>query len=168
MADATLSHARVHYAAVIETPLPGRLCRLGLHVQDGMLSMIDFLDGTTAVSAAHDPCAGEAVRQLQAYFSGERRQFDIPLHIPGTVFRQRVWRALQAIPYGETRSYGDLARELSSSPRAVGGACRANPIPIIIPCHRILARHGMGGYDGDTAGESILIKQWLLAHEHGG
>jgi O-6-methylguanine DNA methyltransferase len=81
----------------------------------------------------------------------------------GTAFQQRVWRALSAIPFGETRSYGELARELGSAARAVGGACGANPIPIIIPCHRVLAANRrLGGFSG---GDGLSSKQQLLAHE---
>jgi methylated-DNA-[protein]-cysteine S-methyltransferase len=89
------------------------------------------------------------VRQLDAYFAGKLRQFDLPMHPEGTDFRRRLWRAMTDIPYGETRTYGDLARVAGGSPRAVGGACGANPLPILIPCHRVLAAGGrFGGYSG--------------------
>jgi methylated-DNA-[protein]-cysteine S-methyltransferase len=81
----------------------------------------------------------EARRQLRAYFAGELRAFDLPLALGGSPFQQRVWRAMQRIPYGETRSYGELAHETDSGPRAVGTACGSNRIPIIVPCHRVLA-----------------------------
>ena len=77
----------------------------------------------------------------------------------------RVWQALQKIPYGEVKTYGQLAKELKSSARAVGNACRANPIPIVIPCHRIVAVSGIGGYAGKTDGPVLERKRWLLAHE---
>ncbi|MGK0673659.1 MAG: methylated-DNA--[protein]-cysteine S-methyltransferase [Halothiobacillaceae bacterium] len=90
---------------------------------------------------------------------------DRPLLAPaGTPFQQRVWRALAEIPLGQTRTYGELATRLGTSPRAVGGALRANPIPIIIPCHRILAAQGLGGYAGASE-EGRRRKAWLLAHE---
>jgi methylated-DNA-[protein]-cysteine S-methyltransferase len=92
----------------------------------------------------------EAKRQLERYFDGELRDFDLPLAPAGTPFRQKVWRAMQEIPAGETRSYGELAAAVGSAARAVGGACGANPIPVIIPCHRVLAAAGaLGGYSGD-------------------
>ena len=104
-----------------------------------------------------------AAAQLREYFLGERRRFDLPLAPQGTAFQQRVWQALYAIPFGETRSYGELARELGSAARAVGGACGANPIPIIIPCHRVLAAKGrLGGFSG---GDGLSSKRQLLAHE---
>jgi methylated-DNA-[protein]-cysteine S-methyltransferase len=101
----------------------------------------------------------ETRRQLYAYFDRELTTFDLPLAPHGTAFQQRVWEALRAIPYGETRSYGDLAVSLGSAPRAVGQANAANPIPIIIPCHRVVASNGLGGYSG---GEGIATKRALL------
>jgi methylated-DNA-[protein]-cysteine S-methyltransferase len=92
---------------------------------------------------------GEAVRQLEAYFDGALNDFDLPTEPAGSAFQVRVWRAMQAIPAGATRTYGELARELGSAARAVGTACGANPVPVIIPCHRILAASGLGGYSGD-------------------
>lgn len=92
----------------------------------------------------------KAERQLQDYFDGKRRSFDLPLDPAGTPYQRRVWHALSAIPFGAIRTYGEVSKALRSSPRAVGGACGANPIPIIIPCHRVLAAAGhLGGYSGD-------------------
>ena len=105
----------------------------------------------------------EAARQLTEYFAGDRRQFSLPLSPRGTAFRLKVWAAMQAIPYGETRSYGDLARVLDSAPRAVGGACGANPIPVIIPCHRVVGAGGaLGGFSG---GAGCDTKRQLLTLE---
>ena len=104
----------------------------------------------------------EAARQLAAYFAGQLRRFDLPLMPAGSPFEARVWAAMQRIPYGETRAYGDLAHDVGSAPRAVGRACGKNPIPIIVPCHRVLARGGLGGYSG---GAGLPTKQWLLALE---
>ena len=105
----------------------------------------------------------EAARQLTEYFAGERREFALPLAPSGTPFRRRVWQAMQAIPYGQTRSYGDLARALDSAPRAVGGACGANPIPLVIPCHRVVGAGGaLGGFSG---GAGCDTKRQLLALE---
>ena len=105
----------------------------------------------------------EAARQVRAYFDGELRTFDLPLAPPGSPFQQGVYRAMSAIPYGETRSYGDIARDLGSVARAVGQACGANPIPILIPCHRVLGAGGtIGGFSG---GRGTPTKRSLLAHE---
>ncbi|HVH76310.1 MAG TPA: methylated-DNA--[protein]-cysteine S-methyltransferase [Stellaceae bacterium] len=104
----------------------------------------------------------EAERQLIAYFAGKLRHFDLPLAPQGSRFDLVVWRAMQQIPYGETRSYGELAHAVGSAPRAVGGACGRNPIPIVVPCHRVLSRAGLGGYSG--AG-GLATKTALLALE---
>ena len=105
-----------------------------------------------------------AARQLAAYFAGARQAFALPLAPQGTPFRLRVWAALQAIPYGETMSYGALAQALGTAPRAIGGACGANPIALVIPCHRVVAAHGaLGGFSG---GAGCDTKRHLLALEH--
>jgi methylated-DNA-[protein]-cysteine S-methyltransferase len=103
-----------------------------------------------------------AREQLHAYFDAELTTFDLPLAPAGSPYRQRVWRALLAIPYGATRTYRDIAREAGGSPRSVGGANGANPIPIIIPCHRVVASNGPGGYSG---GDGLPTKRALLRLE---
>ncbi len=101
--------------------------------------------------------------QLQDYFDGKRTAFDLPLAPPGTPFQQRVWQALTTIPHGETRTYGDLARTLASGSRAIGQANGRNPIPIIIPCHRVVGASGaLGGYSGAGGPDT---KRFLLALE---
>lgn len=108
------------------------------------------------------PLLAEAARQLDAYFAGELTDFDLPLRPAGSQFEHRVWGVMQHIPYGATACYGDLAAEIRSAPRAVGRACGKNPIPIVIPCHRVVAKAGMGGYSG--AG-GLETKQTLLTLE---
>jgi len=108
----------------------------------------------------------EAARdQLRAYFEGRLTQFDLPLCVEGPEMQRAVCAAMQAIPLGETRTYGDLARDLSLPAQAIGRACGGNPIPVIIPCHRVLAAHSLGGYSGDGG---IETKVWLLRHEKAG
>lgn len=104
-----------------------------------------------------------AVRhQLREYAAGERRTFDLEVSFPDT-FTGRVMRAIASIPYGDTRPYGELARELNTSPRAVGGGCGRNPIPVVVPCHRVVRSDGgLGGYSG--AG-GVALKRRLLDHE---
>jgi methylated-DNA-[protein]-cysteine S-methyltransferase len=104
----------------------------------------------------------EARHQLIAYFEGRLRSFDLPLEPAGTPFERRVWAAMREIPYGETRRYGELAMEVGSAPRAIGRACGKNPIPIVIPCHRVLGSGGIGGYSG---GAGLPTKRVLLALE---
>lgn len=109
------------------------------------------------------PLLCQARDQLQEYFDGKRISFDLPLEPEGSDFQKRVWAALCAIPPGETCSYADIARTIGSAPRAVGGANRANPIPLFIPCHRVIAADGsLGGYSG---GDGPATKRYLLDHE---
>jgi methylated-DNA-[protein]-cysteine S-methyltransferase len=108
------------------------------------------------------PVLERARDQLHAYFDGELHAFTLPLAPHGTPYRQRVWAELRAIPYGQTRSYAAVAALAGGSARSVGGANGANPIPIIIPCHRVIATTGIGGYSG---AEGIATKRWLLALE---
>jgi len=100
--------------------------------------------------------------QLQDYFDGKRQHFDLPLAPVGTLYQRRVWNALMRIPYGETRTYAQIAVIAGGSPRSVGGANGRNPLPIIIPCHRVLNSTGLGGYSG--AG-GVDTKRWLLSRE---
>ena len=100
--------------------------------------------------------------QMQAYFDGDLTHFDLPLAPAGSLYRRRVWQALADIPFGATRSYADIAKIAGGSPRSVGGANGANPIPIIIPCHRVVSTTGIGGYSG---GEGLATKRYLLTLE---
>jgi len=109
-----------------------------------------------------DPVLEEAAHQLHQYFAGERTDFDLPMKPHGTVFQQRVWSAMLEIPCGKTATYGGLARQLESAPRAIGGACGRNPLPIVIPCHRVVGGAGKGGYSGLGG---LTTKDWLLNHE---
>jgi methylated-DNA-[protein]-cysteine S-methyltransferase len=135
--------------------------RLTLEEADEHIVAIHW--GDDAAAGNGSPLLVEAARQLVAYFDAELREFDLPLAPEGSPFEQRVWAAMQTIPYGETRSYGDLAAMIGSVPRAVGGACGRNPIPIVVPCHRVLAKVGLGGYSGDGG---LATKQLLLELEH--
>jgi len=119
---------------------------LSLEEQDDKIVAISW--GKETPPGNGSPLLEEAARQLQAYFDGKLSHFDLPLAPAGSPFEKRVWTAMQKIPYGETRCYGDLADAIHSAPRAVGGACGKNPIPIVIPCHRVLAKSGLGGYSG--------------------
>ena len=111
---------------------------------------------------ARTPELDEAVRQLNAYFSGQLSQFDLPLYVQRSEFQRAVCDAMLDIPMGDTRTYGELARTTGASAQAVGNACGANPIPVIIPCHRVLGAGSLGGFSGAGGVES---KVWLLRHE---
>lgn len=102
---------------------------------------------------------------FEAYFATAEGGREPRLELSGTPFQCRVWEALRTIPPGTTWTYGVLAKHLGSGARAVGGACRANPCPIVVPCHRVVARRGLGGFGGDTDGRRLALKRWLLEHE---
>ena len=144
----------------IETPIGP----LTIEVDDDALTLLEF--GAVGKATPGGPARGvgaETARQLAAYFAGKLRQFDLPLRAEGTPFRKKVWQALRAVPYGQTRSYGKIAHAVDSAPRAVGGACGANPIAIIVPCHRIVGAGGwIGGFSG---GDGCATKNILLEHE---
>lgn len=139
--------------------------KLGIRIHANALSEIDFLALSVADKIPETEPARQVIAELLDYFVNPAGLFSFPLSPQGTVFQQRVWQALREIPVGEVRSYGQLAKQLNTGARAVGNACRNNPIPIIIPCHRVVATNGMGGYSGQTSGAHLTIKSWLLAHE---
>jgi methylated-DNA-[protein]-cysteine S-methyltransferase len=156
--------AEVLYWHEFDSPA-GRLLLAG----DGdSLIQVCFQSGPRPTQAANDWVADAkpfrlVIRQLGEYFAGERRRFDLPLAPRGTEFQRRVWRALREIPYGQTISYGELARRIGnpSAPRAVGLANGANPLPIIVPCHRVIGADGsLTGFGG-----GLPIKRKLLALE---
>jgi methylated-DNA-[protein]-cysteine S-methyltransferase len=138
---------------------------LGICCTEDMLTGIQFLAPGTSVQSAEDSLAIEVCKQLKAYLKDASFQFDLPYELSGTVHQRKVWHAMSVIPCGQTRQYGELAKEISSSPRAVGQACGANPLPIIIPCHRVVSKAGMGGFANHSEGYMLDIKHWLLAHE---
>ena len=112
------------------------------------------------------PLVKKAYTQIMQYLQDPSSKFDLPIHIQGTVFQQRVWQAIAAIPVGQTYTYSQLAEKIGSGPRAVANACGANRLPLLIPCHRVLAKNGVGGFmQGEPHG--LVIKKWLLAHELG-
>lgn len=102
---------------------------------------------------------------LDSYFKGDLKKFNVPLNLKGTPFQIRVWNELIRIPYGEVRTYGDIAKFTNSSPRAIGQAVKRNPVPIVIPCHRVVSASGIGGFGGQTAGKNIFTKKRLLEIE---
>lgn len=141
--------------AGVETPMG----RIGVAARGGKLVAVRW--GTTTPDP-ETPLLQEACRQLAAWFTHERESFDLPLDPGGSDFERGVWRAMLAIPYGHTRTYGDIAKELGGMPQPVGQACGANPIPIIIPCHRVVGADGLGGF---SAAGGVETKVKLLRHE---
>jgi methylated-DNA-[protein]-cysteine S-methyltransferase len=155
-------------AEAFQACLRAPFATLGITATKTHLTGIRFLAPTVPARApergtiAHLTCI-----QLQAYLDNPDREFDLPLALAGTRHRLQVWEAMQRIAPGHTRTYGELAAELKSSARAVGGACGANPIPIVVPCHRVVgANHSIGGFMGARSeGFELGIKRWLLEHE---
>lgn len=167
------------------------IAALGIRVDNNRLVGIEFLDpesvetkvntkvNTTAktrhpvtrgANKNNKPVTGyakEVVNQLEHYFKDPGWRFTLNMGKEGTEFQQRVWKKLQDIPHNKKYTYGDVAKSLSSSPRAVGGACRSNPVPIVVPCHRVVAINGLGGFCGtkNKNSKKLQIKQWLLEHE---
>lgn len=145
----------------IETPLGA----LVLTEEGGAIVALDWAAGEVPAEDAErgrSPLLTAARAALAGYFAGRSARFDLPLAPRGTSFQRRVWEALCTIPPGEVRTYGELARRLGTSPRAVGRANAANPLPLLIPCHRVVAEAGPGGYSG---GDGLATKVWLLEHE---
>lgn len=150
------------YQEVIRTPFGN----LGIIVEDNFLAGIDFLGQKTP--AVQGSTIGKKIAtEINRYLRDPEYRFSIPYRLSGTAFQNKVWRALLKIPPGELLSYGELAAKLKTGARAVGNACRKNPIPVIVPCHRVTAKQGIGGYMGKTRGVGVRMKQWLIAHEHG-
>jgi methylated-DNA-[protein]-cysteine S-methyltransferase len=137
---------------------------LALEADGEALSVVRWASaGEKAPETRAPPVLREAARQLERYFAGRLKKFDLPLAPRGTDFHRRVWALMRDIPFGETATYGGMAMALGSGPRAVGAACGRNPVPIIVPCHRVLASGGKaGGYSG---GQGLPTKRRLLALE---
>ena len=141
---------------------------IGISASDTHVTGIRYLSpGVPALAPKKDTVAFLACVEIQAYLDNPRFRFALPLALSGTRHQIAVWEAMQAIPAGKTRTYGELASEIGSSPRAVGGACGSNPIPIVVPCHRVIAAGGrIGGFMGaKSEGFELSIKRWLLEHE---
>jgi len=150
------------YDACLKTPF----ANLGLRFKEGILVGIDYVKSDLNIKPVSEE-AKQLCQQIKNYYSKRPagNSFNVQLKASGTHFQKRVWSALQKIPSGTVVTYGDLAKRLKTSPRAVGNACRKNPISVVIPCHRVVSKTGLGGYSGKTAGESLRIKEWLLKHE---
>ncbi len=116
-------------------------------------------------SKANGNFAISIMQALSDYFHAPNKKLAFPLAAQGTAFQRKVWQYLGTISVGETQTYGEIAKALNTSPRAVANACRRNPTPIIVPCHRVVAANGLGGYAGKTEGFELSVKQWLLMHE---
>jgi len=149
------------FDAVIYAPFGA----VGIRMRSDAVSAIELRLKNSREMAPRSAAARAAVRALENYFRSPNASVEVPVWLDGTPFQRRVWRALQGIPAGKRLTYGELAAKLKTSARAVGGACRSNPVPIIVPCHRVVAAQGPGGFMGATRGRAVDIKTWLLGHE---
>lgn len=149
------------YDAVIPAPFG----LIGIRMRGGALAAVDLRPSAANSVPLLSDAARKVTATLQRYFSDPMFTPSVECDTEGTPFQRRVWRALGKIPSGTTLTYGALARRLGTSARAVGGACRENPVPIVVPCHRIVAAGGAGGFMGDSGGRALDIKSWLLGHE---
>jgi len=150
------------YSAILSAPG----FSIGVRCNEDEITEIIYLEPQTEV-VPKAALAQDAVRQLRAWLKDPRFQFGLPLAAAGTRFQRRVWEQIAMIPTGQTRSYGEVAAAIRSGPRAVGNACGANPYPIVVPCHRVVAvNQGLGGFARQRGGFLLDIKRWLLTHEH--
>lgn len=141
--------------------------KVAVATRDERVLEIRYLPLSAKSISARNALAALAAEQLKAYLANPDTRFDLPLALEGTPFQRKLWEALCRIPRGRTRTYGDLARELEGEARAVGQACGDNRLPVVIPCHRVVAADGIGGFAHSTGGYLLEAKRWLLAHELG-
>ena len=144
---------------------PAPFAVLGIRTVGEMLTDIEYLPRGAATLDPTTRLAAEVCRQIERYLADPDYSFDLPFEFNGTVFQGKVWRAICAIPRVKTLTYIEVAKKLATAPRPVGGACGANRIPIVIPCHRVVGSNGIGGFMKARGGFPIEIKKWLLRHE---
>ena len=150
------------FNAVIDAPFG----KVGIRLEGDAVREIVYLPESSRNVEADTPLARQAVEQIEQYFARAATKFELPLADVGTVFQRRVWQAISEIPAGVVLTYGQLAKQLGSAPRAVGQACGSNYFPIVVPCHRVVSSSGIGGF-AHTGGDGFFrnVKRWLLAHE---
>lgn len=150
------------YDAIIATPFGA----IGISTRDDFITGLHYLTEDTPELASNDPFVQAVIGQLRAYLADASAPLDAPYAVKGTPFQKRVWQAIATIPSGHTLTYGELARQVHSGPRAVANVCGANQVPLFIPCHRVVAKGGLGGFMQGNA-KGLSVKQWLLRHEQG-
>ncbi|MES2298982.1 MAG: methylated-DNA--[protein]-cysteine S-methyltransferase [Pseudomonadota bacterium] len=154
------------FSAIVKAPFGA----IGIRVDAGMLRELVYLPPHFHEKDALDPVSERAAQQVAAYLADPDFPFTLALPEVGSAFQRKVWQAIASIPRGSVRSYGQVAKLIGSAPRAVGQACGANWFPLVIPCHRVTAAGGLGGFSNhdDENGFHLGVKRWLLAHEAGG
>lgn len=157
------AHVTSLFSAIVEAPFGA----VGIRIAASCLQELVYLPPSFEAKAAGDALTEKVAVQLTRYLEDPDTIFDLPLPEIGTPFQRKVWQAIAAIPRGEVLTYGQIARQIHSAPRAVGQACGANWFPLIIPCHRVTAANGLGGFahHDDASGFHLSVKRWLLTHE---
>jgi methylated-DNA-[protein]-cysteine S-methyltransferase len=152
--------AMANFDAIIPAPFGA----VGIQAQDDFLIRLELLSKPHAEKRSANAFVQSLANQIDEYLRNPQASLDAPFAVKGTPFQKRVWRAIAAIPAGQTLSYGQLADKVGSGPRAVANVCGANQVPLFIPCHRVVAKNGLGGFmQGKENG--LSVKQWLLNHE---
>ena len=149
------------YSAKLATPF----AVLGIRTSREWLTDIVYLPPKVATLDPLDRLAEQTCRQVLRYLDDPDYRFDLPFEYNGTPFQCKVWKQIYAIPASKTLTYNEIAKRLGTAPRPVGGACGANRIPLVIPCHRVLGSNGIGGFMNSRSGAPLEIKRWLLGHE---
>ena len=150
------------FDAILVSPIGA----IGIRADTQAVTSIVFLDGElSALPPKKNTLAHLACVQLMAYFDHPTFEFDLPIRLAGSKHQLDVWEAMRRIPAGQTVTYGELAASIGSNARAVGTACGKNPLPIVVPCHRVVAATGLGGFMGGKKAAPLAIKRWLLTHE---
>lgn len=164
--DNNVHHSAVSshlFSAIVTAPFGA----IGIRTEAGVLREFVYLPPSYREKAPGDLLSAQAVAQLERYFAEPDFRFSLPLAPVGTPFQRKVWEVISAIPRGDVLTYGEVARIVQSAPRAVGQACGANRFPLVIPCHRVTAAGGLGGFahHDDAMGFYLGVKRWLLARE---
>lgn len=156
-----MSATAENFQAVVNLPFGA----VGITMRDGSLTGVEYLISQGETYQRDVPGLSRVLSRIDHYLKDSNSGFDLEIELEGTQFQQRVWQALREIPPGKTLTYGELAQRIGSGARAVGNACRANPCPLVVPCHRVVAANGLGGFAGERSGRKLEIKRWLLHHE---
>lgn len=152
--------SQLRFDAIVPSPFGA----VGVVAKDDFVTTLRLLSNPQQEQTSEQPFVQSVVRQLKQYFAQPDQVIDIPIAVKGTAFQRRVWNAISSIPAGKTITYSELAEMVNSGPRAVANACGANQVPLVVPCHRVVAKQGLGGFmQGEAPG--LAIKAWLLQHE---
>ncbi|EAR20527.1 probable methylated-DNA-[protein]-cysteine S-methyltransferase [Nitrococcus mobilis Nb-231] len=149
------------YDVVVAAPFGA----IAVRCEAAAITELELLSRAVASTRAMSGFAAQVTAELEAYLRDGQHRLALPVRANGTAFQRRVWERLRRIPAGGVCTYGALAQDLRTSARAIGGACRANPVPLVVPCHRVIAAGGIGGFAGFLEGSMLAVKSWLLEHE---